>query len=418
MDQPKRRLSAVWFADIVGYTPLSARDEPLALRLIGELQSIARTVVEQEFEGRIAKFIGDAVLAEFSSTESAVRAAVTLQERYAARAAALGFPSQLRTGVHLGEVVATSDGDLYGDGINTAARLQGQAAPGQVVVSEDVWRQLRQRPEFRFESLGGLELKGITTRVEVYNVLFGARAALAPPAAAGQAAPVVPSTTAERRGSMLKAAVAVTAVIALAALAIWMTWSPQSEGSRASIESAPPETTAQNAVPATSPPPAPQPAPPPAPAPATAVATPPVTTPPATAPAPQPKPAAEPAPIAPKDEPPSGDEPAAVRALLEEFTTALAADDGLPAIRRMYPSIRPVQVRALVTMRQQMGRNVAMQLGPVENRGREGNGVNIRFVVLASNGPRQMPLTFDATIVRLPGGWRFQRLLRVSPPQS
>jgi hypothetical protein len=103
-----------------------------------------------------------------------------------------------------------------------------------------------------------------------------------------------------------------------------------------------------------------------------------------------------------------------VRALLEEFTTALEADDGLPAIRRMFPSIRPVQVRAFVTMRQQMGRDVTTQLGPVEHRGREGNGVNIRFVVLASSGPRQMPLTFDATIVRQPGGWRFQRLLRVA----
>src|SRR6185295_13431098 len=99
--------------------------------------------------------------------------------RYEQGAGALKRDSQLRLGVHLGEVNATPDGDLYGDGINTAARLQHEAQPGQVIVSEDVWRQLRQRPEFRFASLGPVELRGITTAVEVYDVLFGARAALA-----------------------------------------------------------------------------------------------------------------------------------------------------------------------------------------------------------------------------------------------
>ena len=171
MDQPRRRLSAVWFADIVGYTELSSRDEPAALALVSELQALARTIVEGEFEGRIVKFIGDALLAEFGSTDSAVRAAVALTERYVEASRGIGHPSQLHIGVHLGEVTATPDGDLYGDGINTAARLQHQAAAGQVIISEDVWRQLRQRPEFRFESLGAVELKGITSQVQVFDVL-------------------------------------------------------------------------------------------------------------------------------------------------------------------------------------------------------------------------------------------------------
>jgi hypothetical protein len=102
-----------------------------------------------------------------------------------------------------------------------------------------------------------------------------------------------------------------------------------------------------------------------------------------------------------------------VRALLEEFTAALASDNGLPTVRRLFPSIRPAQVRILVTMRQQLGRDVTMQLGTVESRGPEGNGFGIRFGILASNGARQMPLTFDATIVRQTGGLRFQRLQRV-----
>ena len=218
MDKPRRRLSAVWFADIVGYTELSSRDEPAALALVQELQALAREIVKGEFEGRIVKFIGDAILAEFDSTESAVRAAVSLQERYAAAAEAQGQPSQLHTGVHLGEVTATADGDLYGDGINTAARLQQEATAGRIIISEDVWRQLRQRPEFSFASLGAVELRGITSQVQVFDVLFGARAALAgqsePPVAPDRPA----SGGAGRRRALAAGAAAVVGVVAVVVL--------------------------------------------------------------------------------------------------------------------------------------------------------------------------------------------------------
>ena len=174
-----RRLSAVWFADIVGYTALSNIDEEAAIGLVGMLQAISRHIVEQDYGGRVVKYIGDAVLAEFASTDSAVRSAIAVQERYVAASEASGRPSMLRIGVHLGEVIKTQDGDIYGDGVNTASRLQGQAAPGKVLISEDVWRQLRMRTEFHFESLGEVELKGITARVAVFDVLFGGEAALA-----------------------------------------------------------------------------------------------------------------------------------------------------------------------------------------------------------------------------------------------
>src|SRR5687768_2979286 len=155
MEQPKRRLSAVWFADIVGYSTLSTHDEPAAMRLVELLQTLSREIVTTH-EGRVVKFIGDACLAEFASTDSAVRSAVALLERYLAGSTEQGQTSSLRIGVHLGEVTAAADGDLYGDGINTASRLQHSAAPGQVIISEDVWRQLRQRPEFRFAPLGAV----------------------------------------------------------------------------------------------------------------------------------------------------------------------------------------------------------------------------------------------------------------------
>jgi adenylate cyclase len=100
------------------------------------------------------------VLAQFPSTELAVRAAAALSEEYREQSAATGAHS-LRVGVHLGDVAVGSDGDLYGDGVNAAARIQEAAEPGQVVLSQDVWRQLRGRREFRFESLGERSLKGV-----------------------------------------------------------------------------------------------------------------------------------------------------------------------------------------------------------------------------------------------------------------
>lgn len=181
MDPPahptRRRLAAVWFADIVGFSSLSHVDEDSALRLVEILQALATRVTDRH-RGRVVKFLGDAVLSEFKSTEAAVRSAVELLESYHAEARSLGSDSTLRIGVHLGEVVVAGE-DIYGDGVNTAARLQGTAEPGQVVVSEDVWRQLRMRPEFRFESKGEVELRGITARIGVFHVLFGAAAALA-----------------------------------------------------------------------------------------------------------------------------------------------------------------------------------------------------------------------------------------------
>ena len=152
-------LVALWFADIAGYSDRAAEDERSALQLIEILQSLSRDTVRR-YEGRVVKFMGDAVLAEFPSTELAVRAAAALNEQYPKESAGTGRAHNLRVGVHVADVTVGSDGDLYGDGVNAAARVQEAAEPGQVVLSEDVWRQLRGRTEFQFESLGDRSLKG------------------------------------------------------------------------------------------------------------------------------------------------------------------------------------------------------------------------------------------------------------------
>src|SRR5438309_30390 len=155
-----RHLAAVWFADIAGYSARAAEDERGALQLVEILQTLARDAV-QRHEGRIVKFMGDAILAEFPSTEMAVRAAGVLNEEFAEQSAGTGHAHDLRIGIHVGDVAVGADGDLYGDGVNAAARIQQAAEPGQVVLSEDVWRQLRGRTEFQFQSLGDRSFKGV-----------------------------------------------------------------------------------------------------------------------------------------------------------------------------------------------------------------------------------------------------------------
>ena len=128
------RLAAIWFADVAGYSARAAEDESGALQLIEILQALSRETVRR-YEGRIVKFIGDAVLAEFPSTALAVQAAAALSTDYVLQSAASGQAHSLTLGVHVGDVAVSSEGDLYGNAVNAAARIQEAAAPGQVVVS-------------------------------------------------------------------------------------------------------------------------------------------------------------------------------------------------------------------------------------------------------------------------------------------
>src|SRR5678816_2885567 len=174
----ERTLVALWFADIVGYSAHAAKDESGALRLVEILQELASETVPQ-FRGRVVKFVGDAVLAQFPSAELAVCAAIMLSNGYVQRSDAIGRLEHLRIGVHLADVAVAADGDLYGDGVNVAARIQETAEPGQVVISQDVWRQLRGRKGFRFEHLGDRPLKG-TGPIGLYVVNVDNDVAIAP----------------------------------------------------------------------------------------------------------------------------------------------------------------------------------------------------------------------------------------------
>jgi adenylate cyclase len=174
---PTHHLAAVWFADLVGYTALSETNEGDAIRAVSRFQAIVRAVV-QPHGGRVVKFLGDGALAEFPSTEQAVRSADALRADFARVAEAEGLGArELRIGVHVGDVATAEDGDVYGDGVNVASRITAAADPGEVWVSEDVRRQLRQRPELRFATRGEHALKGLRTPLELHAVGIGEAAA-------------------------------------------------------------------------------------------------------------------------------------------------------------------------------------------------------------------------------------------------
>lgn len=158
--------------EVGGVAPLVRTDDPHLLAAELVTQSLEHAdLIRRAFHPALAvKFIGDAVMAHAQSTADAVDAALDFRDVFASEADGAGLPSQLRIGIHLGDIHFAPDGDVYGDGVNVAARLQGEAAAGSIVVSEDVWRQCRQRGDLEFGPLGSRDLKGIEYRMWLYEL--------------------------------------------------------------------------------------------------------------------------------------------------------------------------------------------------------------------------------------------------------
>ncbi len=156
-----RRLAAIMFTDVVGYTGLTEKDEARAVRARDRHRSLLRALVEQ-FEGELLETPGDESLSVFPSALLAVDCALAVQ-------AALRDDSdlRLRVGIHLGDVLRR-DGELIGEGVNLAARIRPLAEPGGVCVSDPVWQQVRGRPHVSGRSLGAQQLKNVSQPVVVY----------------------------------------------------------------------------------------------------------------------------------------------------------------------------------------------------------------------------------------------------------
>jgi adenylate cyclase len=218
-----RKLAAIFAADVVGFSRLAGADED---RILARLRALRSDLIDPTIavhNGRVVKRTGDGVLAEFRSVVDAVRCAIEVQNSMVERNAGVpeGRRIVFRIGIHIGDVVEESDGDLMGDGVNIAARLEGVAKPGAICLSEDAYRQVRARLDLKVSDLGMTPLKNIVEPMRIYSLEVGApaeqRPASSPPAEAAKPAPI------KRGWGAAPLAAGVATLLMLAAAGAWIT---------------------------------------------------------------------------------------------------------------------------------------------------------------------------------------------------
>jgi TolB-like protein/Tfp pilus assembly protein PilF len=174
-NQAHRKIVAILAADVVGYSRLAGIDEDRTLARLRALRSDLIDPTISVHKGRVVKRTGDGALVEFSSVVDAVRCAIEIQGGMVERNA--GLPPErrieFRIGIHLGDVVEESDGDLMGDSVNIAARLEGIARPGAICLSEDAYRQVKARLDLVVADLGEQNLKNIAEPIRAYSLEVG-----------------------------------------------------------------------------------------------------------------------------------------------------------------------------------------------------------------------------------------------------
>jgi adenylate cyclase len=184
-ERVERRLAAVLAADVVGYSRLMGEDEEGTLAALKTLQRELFDPKVKEHCGRLVKTTGDAALVEFASVVDAVRCAAEMQRAMAERNAEIPAERRIdfRIGINLGDIII-DEGDIYGDGVNVAARLEALAEPSGICVSRVVRDQVRDKLDFSFEDLGEQQVKNIARPVRVYRMLIDGTAAATPAALA------------------------------------------------------------------------------------------------------------------------------------------------------------------------------------------------------------------------------------------
>src|SRR5271169_3879480 len=186
-----RKLAAILVADVVGYSRLAGADEDRTLSRLRGLRSDLIDPAIAAHHGRTVKRTGDGIIIEFRSVVDAVRCALEVQTGMVERNAGVSEDRriQFRIGVHLGDVVEEADGDLMGDGVNIAARLEGIAKPGAICLSEDAYRQVKGRLDLAVTDLGQTQLKNIAEPIRVYSLQVGVPAQAKPPMEAADVKP-------------------------------------------------------------------------------------------------------------------------------------------------------------------------------------------------------------------------------------
>ena len=207
-----RKIAAILVSDVVGYSRLAGADEDRTLARLRALRSDLIDPTISVHHGRIVKRTGDGSVTEFRSVVDAVRCALEVQHAMVERNAGVAPEKRIefRIGIHLGDVVEESDGDLMGDGVNIAARLEGIAAPGAICLSEDAYRQVSGRLDMAVTDLGPTELKNIERSIRVYSLQVGIPAQAKPATGAKPAEP-------KKRASLLPLIAGIVALIVIAA---------------------------------------------------------------------------------------------------------------------------------------------------------------------------------------------------------
>jgi class 3 adenylate cyclase/tetratricopeptide (TPR) repeat protein len=166
----ERRLGAIMFTDVVGFTSISSRDESRALELLGEHRTLLQAIFPK-YEGRVVKTMGDGFLVEFASAVEAVNCAVEAQNEVVGSNLKRTTDDRMmvRIGVHVGDIVH-SEGDVLGDAVNVASRVQSLAEPGGICVTRQVFDQVKGKVQWQMVSLGLQELKNLPSPVEVFRI--------------------------------------------------------------------------------------------------------------------------------------------------------------------------------------------------------------------------------------------------------
>ena len=193
-ERVERRLAAILAVDVAGYSRLMGEDEEGTLAALRAVRRELGDPKITEHRGRIVKTTGDGLLAEFASVVDAVRCAIELQREMIARNAATPAERRIefRMGINVGDIII-EDGDIFGDGVNIAARLEALAEPGGICLSAAAHEQVRDRLHIAFDDLGEQQVKNITRPVRTYRVALGASSRAAVPAGAPLPLPDKPS---------------------------------------------------------------------------------------------------------------------------------------------------------------------------------------------------------------------------------
>src|SRR5271165_4862707 len=217
-----RKLAAILVADVVGYSRLAGADEERTLARLRTLRSDLIDPTIAVHNGRLVKRTGDGAVVEFRSVVEAVRSAMEVQSGLAERNAGLSAETRIevRVGIHLGDVVEEADGDLMGDGVNSAAGLQGIAKPGAICLCEQAYWQVKGRLDLAVTDLGPTRLKNIAEPVHVYSLEA---------AVSAKAKPL--KSAVRRQRVMIIAATTLVAALAAIAAGVWqLRWTgPEAE---------------------------------------------------------------------------------------------------------------------------------------------------------------------------------------------